>query len=105
MDNNRIVVITEDALQQLINESFRTQFSLLEQFIKDLMPEKKPVSERMYTKDVADYLGVSRQTVHAYRKDGTLSKPHYTERNRAYWLKEEIKAHLKSNGSGYKFDL
>lgn len=102
--DNQIVVTSIETLQELISEAIKTGLAPFEERIKEALPEKKPTSERLYTKDVADYLDISRQTVNAYAKDGTLPKPRYNGR-RAYWLKEELKQHIKSTERGYKYEL
>ncbi len=102
--DNQIVVASTETLQELIASTVKAELALLEQRIIAALPEKKPVADRLYTKGVAEYLDITRQTVNVYAKDGTLPRPRYNGR-RAYWLKEEIKQHLKSTERGYKYDL
>ena len=103
-NETQVVVISIEALQELIAKTIKTELGPFEQRIIEALPEKKPVADRLYTKGVADYLNISRQTVNVYAKDGTLPRPRYNGR-RAYWLKEEIKQHLKTTERGYKYDL
>ena len=103
--DNQIVVASIETLQELIANTVRAELALMEQRIKEVLPEKKPLSDRLYTKDVADYLNISRQTVHSYRKEGILPPPHFTDTNRAYWTREQIKETLKVSEHGWKYDL
>jgi len=102
---NQVVVVSIESLKKLISNSIREELALMEQRIKEALPEKKPTADRLYTKDVAELLDISRQTVNSYQKNGILPQPEFTATNRPYWTKEQIRESLKASEHGWKYDL
>ena len=105
-NETQVVVVSIDTLKELISTAVKEQLTPFEQRLKEALPDKKPLSDRLYINDVAKLLGgISRPTIDSYRKQGILPPPQYTSKNRPYWTREQIKQTLSRSKNGWKFDL
>ena len=105
MNNNEIIVVSIDTLKELISNGIKEELALFEQRIREALPEKKPTADRLYIKDVAEWLNISRPTVDSYREQGILPPSQFTAKNRPYWTREQIRESLKATGYAWKYDL
>ena len=105
MDEDIKVTGFESQLKNLIADVVRAELTLFEQRLKEVLPEKKPVPNRLFAKDVADFLGINKQTVYKYRKSGVLPPPQLTITGKAYWTKEQIIEGLRAHDKAWKYGL
>ena len=103
-DDSKLIGIELRTLKQLMNEVVAEQLNRFAQNIKEGLAPKTAHGDRLYTNDVAKFLGVSRQTVHAYRKKDLLPAPQFSVSGRAYWTREEIEAARKTSSMSCKFE-
>ena len=89
MEKSILITMSVDELESLIKNCLKEQ---LEAFIDDL---KKPQEEDilMTTEETVAMLGVSKTTLHHWRKNGVL--PYHRLNTRIYFRKSEIMEAMK----------
>jgi predicted DNA-binding transcriptional regulator AlpA len=105
MDENIKDIGFESQLKNLIADVVRSELTLFEQRLKEFLPEKKPIPDRLFAFQVADFLGINKQTVYNYRKNGVLPPPQVTLTGRAYWTKEQIIEGLRAHDKAWKYGV
>jgi hypothetical protein len=103
--DNQVIVVSIETLQELIADTVTAALAPLEERIIKALPEKEPLSDRLYIKDVCKLLKRTRPTIDNYRKLGILPPAQYTATGQAYWTKEQIIETLKASDQGWKYNL
>ena len=105
MEGNVVIGIELATLKELIAATVREEVTKIVSSIKDNQTETNPFVDRLFTKDVAALLGVTRQTVLAYRKKGILPEPQQSASGKPYWTRNEVTAGIKSHDLAFKYNL
>lgn len=99
------VAALKEMMREAMREVMREELSKLEQRLVAAQSAKVPIDDRLFTKDVAKLLGITRQTVTEYRKKEILPPPQLTPGGRPYWNKEQVIEAIKTSGFAYKYEL
>jgi hypothetical protein len=101
MNNARVIGVEVDFLEEMLRKIVREEMADTREEIKQTIISKRETlleEERLYTNDVAEILGVTRQTVNNYQKTGELPEPKRDLSDRPYWTPDQLQRVLTRRG-------
>lgn len=102
---SRIVVVEMNHLEALVTKIVTEQMKLLVDELRELIHRKEnPLDgNHITTKQLMKEIGVTRNTIQNYRRQGILPPPKFDLSGRPYWTAEQLRAFLNERKGRGKF--
>lgn len=106
--DQRVIGIDLNLLDEMLRTIVKEEMAAAKEEIILTLKSKRDAllqEERLFTDQVAEVLGVTRHTVHNYRKSGELPEPKRDLSNRPYWTPDQLQRALTRKGIKTSFPL
>jgi len=108
MGDNRIIGMELGVLEEVLRSIVRQEMAGLREEIKQTLVSKRESllqEERLYTEQVAEFLGVTRHTINNYTNNGTLPQPKRDISDRPYWTPDQLESVRTLRGIKGRFKI